>query len=429
MARRCRRDAVTAAAVVLALLVAACGAGGDISVVALTATPSATTSATAAPGAVTSTPERPDDTTATRASPRMQLPKPPETLLTGVHLVSRWLADGDPDIANCLPELTEAWGFAETQGPRCAELDIDTDGEMELALVVTLPPRSGARPPGDIWLFDDPGAQHRLLGSARALVNDVLDGVAIAAVVDLTGDGHPELVVTAERCGASTCVTRIVIASGYRGRLEDLAPTGLEVASLESLGVGAAVGGSPPVLSLRGGTNEDRGAGPPRTAELRLSWDGVSFLAEEVPDPPAYLVQLIADGDALYASGAWGGARTLYLQAAGDRSLSDWKSVLGETPGRPELQAYALFRAALATLRVGDTPQALALLARAVSEHPATLHGAAAALYRAELQQGQSPPSACSTVEAFLQTRAAEHAAIWDYGYANPEHSIEESCR
>lgn len=424
---RWRVAAVASASAALALLAAACGGDGEVSIVALTPTATPAVDATPAAGGVTD--GGGSEPTATPTPPPIPLPAAPESPLAGAQLVAGWLAGGAPDIEQCLPALVEAWGFAPTEGSRCLELDLDTDGSMELALAVTLPPTSGVLPPGDIWFFDDASGGRRFIGSARALANDVLEGVAIVEVDDLTGDGHPELLLTAESCGASTCQTRVMIASGHRGRLEDLAPAGLEISSLESLLVDDASGDGLPDLLLRGGTIASVGAGPQRSSELRLSWGGISFFEDEVPDPPSYLVQLIADADARFVAGSFESARTLYLEAAGDLDLADWKAELGQAPGRPELQAYALFRAGLASLRAGDTPGALALLGRAFSEHTTTLHGGAAALYSAELQQGRPLPAACNSVEAFLQTRAAEHTAIWEYGYANPEHTIEGLCR
>ncbi len=422
---------LAAAAMALALLAAACGDAGEVSIVALTPTATPTAADAPAPpvGGTGSAIGGGDAAPATPTPPPIALPAPPESPLAGAQLVAGWLAGGAPDIEGCLPALVEAWGFAATEGPRCVELDLDTDGSLELALAVTLPPAAGVLPPGDVWIFDDAGGGRRFLGSARALANDVLEGVAIAEVGDLTGDDHPELLVTAESCGASTCLTRVLIASGHRGRLEDLAPAGLEIASLESLLVDDASGDGLPDLLLRGGTIASVGAGPQRASELRLSWGGIGFFEEELPDPPGYLVQLIADADARLLAGSFEAAGALYLEAASDLDLADWKAELGQAPGRPELQAYALFRAGLASLRAGDTPGALALLGRAFSEHTTTLHGGAAALYSAELQQGRPLPAACNSVEAFVQTRAADYAAIWDYGYANPEHTIEALCR
>lgn len=93
------------------------------------------------------------------------------------------------------------------------------------------------------------------------------------------------------------------------------------------------------------------------------------------------------------------------------------------------LVPYALLRAGLAALRGGDSNGALLLLAQAVSGHESSLHGIAAATYLAALTGGKTPPEACSAMETYLQTRAADFARAWDYGFANPEHSITSICR
>ena len=395
---------------------------------ALTRTPaptptSATSESTATsfgtPTAGTATPE---------PEPSVQLPAAPENLLTGGTRVAAYLAGGRADSAGCLPELVEAWGLGGTDGARCATGDIDGDGLDEYVFLLTVP---ASEPPyaGEVWFFESDDEEHHLFASARQLVNEVISGVQIVSSDDLTGDGSPDVVVSWQSCDASRCVTDLLIASAHRGTLEDLSPEDAAVEALESIAVEDATGDGRLDLVLRAGGVTSPGAGPARRFTRTLSWGGLRFFVVDVSDPPDYVFHALVDADAAFAAADYPTARQQYLDAARNRTLEDWKLQTGSPPGREELVPYALFRSALAALRSGDSSAALILLGQAVSGHESSLHGVAAATYLAALTGGNTPPEACSAMETYLQTRAVDFARAWDYGFANPEHSITAICR
>ncbi len=423
------RAALFALPLLLVATLTACGGDQtDVTIVALTRTPDppptdAASDSTAAPlgtpTAGTATPE---------PEPSVQLPAAPENLLTGGTMVAAYLAGGQADSAGCLPELVKAWGLGVTDGARCATGDIDGDGRDEYVFVLTVP---AIEPPyaGEVWFFQSDDEDYRLFASARQLVNEVISGVQIVSAGDLTGDASPDVVVSWQSCDASRCVTDLLIASAHRGTLEDLAPDDATVEALESITVEDATGDGRLDLVLRAGGVTSPGAGPPRRFTRTLSWGGLRFFVVDVSDPPDYVFHALVDADAAFAAANYAGARQLYVDAARDRTLEDWKLQTGSPPGREELVPYALLRAGLAALRGGDSSGALLLLAQAVSGHESSLHGIAAATYLAALTGGKTPPEACSAMETYLQTRAADFARAWDYGFANPEHSITSICR
>ena len=411
------------AGVALALL-AACGDGGDVQIVALTrtATPEA------APGGPTPiAPPTSITATATPVPSAVLAPRPNNPVAGGL-LVASYLAGGDADIAGCLPELVEAWLLSTTAGERCVFADMDGDGVSELAYALTLAP-TGETGPGDVWFFQGADESFRLYSSARVLANAVLEDVTIEAAADLTGDRFPELVISARICGADVCTSRFLIASSHRGTLEDLAPEDLTIATLESVRVEDLSGDGLPDVILKGGTVPTAGAGPPRSAEHVLNWGGLKFFDREQPDEPRYLFHAIVDADEAFAATEYGSARSLYASAASNTGLVDWRVESGQGSGRGELLPYALFRAGLAALRDGDDAGALALLSQAADGYGASLHGQVAAIYREAIQAHVPPGLACSSVEQFLQPQASRFAQIWDYGFANPEHRISDLCR
>ena len=408
-------------ALTFALLLAACGDGGDVQIIALTPTP---TPAPADGGVSPTQIAPPTSITATATvEPSAELPPRPANPLASGLAVAGYLAGGSADLAGCLPELVSAWQLAPTLGARCLFADIDGDGEGEFAFAVTL-----IDGPGDVWFFQGSDESFRLFSSARVLANQVLEEVTIEATDDLTGDRFPELVISALLCDANTCTTRFVIASAHNGILEDMMPPGIEISGAAAVRVEDVVGDELADVIIAGGTAPTPGGGPPRSSELVLNWGGLRFFEREQFDAPRYLFHAIVDADEAFAAGEHAQARGLYEAAVADTALVDWRVEQGTGSGRAELSAYALFRAGLAAQRMNDDAGLIALLDRALASYGATLHGQVAAIYR-EATLAQVPAGlSCAAVEEFLQAQTSRFNAIWDYGFDNPEHRISDIC-
>ncbi|MDP6604665.1 MAG: VCBS repeat-containing protein [Dehalococcoidia bacterium] len=414
---------ILAAAGLLAVAFAACSDGSDVVIVAITRTPEA--AATTTVDGVQS-PGTPTAGTATPApAPSRTVPPKPDNVFAGANLLVPYLVGGAADTNHCLPALTERWELDQSREIECATADLDGDGETEFVLRVALD-ESG---PGDVWFFGSVVDGRRLLGSARSFAGSVLSDVRIVAVDDLTGDGLAEVVVSSENCGAATCTTGFLIMSGHRGGFENLAPEDIALEGAETPTVDDVTGDGLLDLVVQGGAVTSAGAGPPRQLERRLYWSGLRFFVVDQQQPARYLIHAIADADALFASADWAAAHERYLSIAVDQTLDDWRLQAGETPGRDELAAYAVFRAGLASLRAGDVAAAMAELERSFDEHPTSLLGVSAAVYLNGLQTGRTTTESCAATETFLRTRGALFARIWNYGYANPEHTIAGICR
>ena len=261
------------------------------------------------------------------------------------------------------------------------------------------------------------------------LANEVLESVSIEAVADLTGDTLPEIVISAQSCGASACVSRLIIASAHVGQLTNLSPASLEVDSLDSIEVEDANSDGLPDLVISGGTSAVEGAGPPRSSRFVLTWGGLRFFVREEVEEPRYLFHAIVDADEKFAAREYAEARSLYEAAAVNTALVDWRVETGQGSGRGELVPYAYFRAGLAALRGNDDAGALALFARAADGFPSSLHGQAGAIYREALQTHVPDGLACQAVEDFLRPNSTAYQRIWDYGFANPQHQLADLCR
>ena len=428
----------------LALLVAACGDGGDVRVIALTPTPApdetptrddagpsiiitATPTPTVLEGATaTPTPTQ----TATRDEPPEPPPRPAEPLASAL-LLRDHLLTGEANLPGCLPDLVSAWGLAPTRGERCLFADFDGDGASEFVFALTL-----AEGGGDVWFYESSEEEFRLYSSARVLVNATLDGVTIESIADLTGDRFPDLVISALRCDDAACARQLLIISNHRGNLEDLMPPGVEVSTtaavrVETTGASSAgtTGGAPATrLLIEDETVSDSSAGPVRASNLALTWTELGFISEQTSDTARYLFHAIVDADEAFRSGDYARARALYVSAASDTSLVDWRVEQGRASGRAELSAYALFRAALAAQRLRDDAGMIALLDQAVDNLGRTLHGQVAAIYREGLRTDTAPGLICSAIEQFLRAQESRFNSIWNYGPHNPVHRITELC-
>lgn len=409
-------------AALAAVTAVACGGGSpDVRISPVQGSIDGTPDPAASPGAVATIDGASDDEP-------IELPFAPANPVGGGLLVAEYLAGGLADIEGCLPELVRDWELEPVDGLRCASADVDADGRDELIYAVSV---AGDPAPGEVWFFDDAEADYRLFTSARALANEILADVNIEAVVDLTGDGSPEAVISTQTCDGDRCAVSFVIASAHRGfAVEDLAPSELVSNSIEGLVFEDGTDDQlTDLLIRRDADSDDPAAGPQRATTLVASWSGLRFRVDEQPDPAEFLFHLVIDADEAYRSGDLPLARDLYLQAAADLSLRDWKAEQGQRAGRFELQPYSLFRAALSAQRQGDPATALQLLERAFTEHTNSLHGQAAGVYLQALQDGGAASSACAASESYLGSLVGFYEDSWDYGFANSDHPITALCR
>jgi hypothetical protein len=408
---------------VLALLASACGDDSDVVIVAITRTPEVATTPTGP-----STPETPTSSTATPTSgPTVILPSAPDNVFAGANLLVPYLAGGSGDVDRCLPELIDGWGLALSDGIQCVLADMDGDGGKELALLISLEREQD--PPGDVWIFDDASNGQRLIGSARSFSGTVLSGVHIVTGDDLTGDGLSDIVVSTESCSAVVCSTDFLILSAHRGGFEDLGPRDIALEGSEPPTVEDVTGDGTLDLVIRGGLGASAGAGPPRTLERRIYWSGLKFFVVDETEAPQYLIHAIEDADMLFAGTDYASASERYEGVASNSSLADWRVQNGQTPGRAELAPYSIFRAGLSLLRLGNVVEARVLFERAFDQYPVSLHGVTSAVYLDSLLNDESFAQACERAEIYLRSRSASFGRIWDYGYANPEHTIEGFCR
>ena len=372
------------------------------------------------------TPPPGEATVAATPTPRpVPLPPRPENPFAGGVAVAQYLAGGRADIEGCLPELVREWGLEEEpEGPRCLSVNLDADVQDEWLFVINLPGSGDAVGLGDIWFFQDEADSYRYFNSARALANAAIAGAHVREVRDLTRDGFPDVVITWQACSDEVCETRLLIASQHHGTLQNLAPEQSFVESLEEFEISETG-----EIRMVGGASATAATGPFRPQIVTVSWAGMQFRREQQDAEPVYLIHLVNDADAAFARGDYVAARDLFLAAAADSTLRDWKQEQGEPAERGELRPYAHFRAALATLRAGDAVGMMPHLDRAIAGYEGTMHGSAANIYREALRQANTPEIACSAMESYLGTFQALYNEFWDYGPSVQARTVFTMCR
>ena len=386
------------------------------------------------------------------------LPFAPSNPIGGGLLVAEYLAGGLANIDDCLPELVEDWKLLNIENDRCLIGDVDGDDLDEIIYLVSVEGESTN--PGDVWFFDDSQSAYRLFTSARAVANEILSNVKIEGLSDITGDNYPEAIISSESCNGELCTQKLIIASAHRGLdIENLSPKNLSLRSINNITFEDVTDDDIPdiVLKEKNITNDDTSinteinpeitvtpepeitptptliseniTGPQRDITTVISWTGLRLRSNLIPAEPEYLFHLVVDADTAYQSGDLEKAKELYKNAANNTELRDWKEEQGKRPGRIELQAYSLFRAAIVEQRTGNAAETLNLLSAVNTNLSNSIHGLAAGIYLSALQKGEVSGTACAETEAFLTTLDTFYKETWDYGIENPIHEINQLCR
>ncbi|MGH2611204.1 MAG: hypothetical protein ACRDHF_19150, partial [Tepidiformaceae bacterium] len=250
---------------------------------------------------------------------------------------------------------------------------------------------------------------------------------ALFAIAERTRDGGPELTYVSKGCTASTCQALVEIQSWDGTAWRNIGPPDLGIENLETASFTGA--GADSMLVLRGGHLTSLGAGPSRSRTVTYLFDGTRYSAAKVEyDPPAYLYHAILDADALFESERWAEAIAAYRAAIVSPVLRDWKYETQGLNGRAELNAYALFRIAVATAAAGENPTSV--LDEVIVGGTDELFQRLAVAFRQGYQQGGSPQQGCLAVTSYLATPPlpARLDEMFDYGTSNPRKTTLDIC-
>jgi hypothetical protein len=406
------RKAWTVAALALTLMLApACSGGASKSGTPAGASPTAAPAATSAPSAV-------------------PVPAKPASFSDYASTIAGYLSASPNADRDCLAALYAAWAMpliSAKDGCRLANTDADPDNELVAVLTARLAtPTATADTQFEITVFDPASGAYRL--AYESAPYDVVppghtEPIApILAAGALTGDSTGKLAYRTDGCIGALCVATVHIIAGTTDGYVAVAPAdGIPMPGATDVHIDDAK-----QFVLTGAEPETPATGPQRGRTETWAWDGSAYaLKTTTPAAPRYLYHAILDADALLQLGDYAGAQAAYAAAIDARSLALWKPDKNE---RAELEAYALFHAALASLLAGgDRDSATALLDRSKA-YANTLNAQLAGSFEAGYAAKQSISVGCGAASDDLLRNGAEYASFWNYGTANPRFDPATVC-
>ena len=413
-----RKAWIVAALAVTLILASACSGGASKSSTPA-ASPTLASASTSAPSAV-------------------PVPAKPASFSDYAPTIAAYLSASPSADRGCLAELYAAWAMPLIAvknredadyivNCRLANTDTDPDNELVAVLTSKLPtPTATADTQFEIVVFDPVSGAYRLAyESAPYGVTPPGRTTPIAPLLaagDLTGDGVGKLAYRTDGCIGVLCVATVHIITGTAGGYVAVPPVvGIEMPGATDVHIDNAKR-----FVLTGAEPETPKTGPQRGRTETWAWDGTAYaLKTTTPAPARYLYHAILDADALLQLNDYVGAQAAYAAAVDDKSLALWKPDRNE---RAELEAYALFHAALADLLANADPGAATALLDRSKAYVNTLHAQLAGSFEAGYAAKQSVSVGCGAASDDLLRNGAEYASFWDYGTANPRFDPTTIC-
>jgi hypothetical protein len=326
-------------------------------------------------------------------------------------------ATANPAAANdCIEPLFTAWDMPVSPAEGCRTANTDDDAEAELVVVASADADGIA---SYMVLVLDP-VQDGFDVAFESTPYPAAAGEPLAPVLgagDLNGDRVGELAYTSQLCAEGRCFDLAFVLQGTGGAYVELTPAGGVGVIDGSFELEDADGDGAQELLASGTRASTPEAGPQRLVVETWAWDGAAYaLSGTAPGASNYLYHRVLDADALLAAGDYAGSEAAYVAAVDDQSLLLWKADENE---RAELDAYALFRAALAhLLSGGDATTANGYLDRAKA-FPNTLHAQLAASFQAAYAAKGEVGTGCAAANEDVRFNEAEYRTFWDYGTDN----------
>jgi hypothetical protein len=388
--------------------------------------------------AVLITPSPAASPTPTREAP--PLPDKPADFGDLPAAIAQYLSEGGGS-ADCLQALFEAWQMPADGTTPCAAADLDGDGQDEYAVRIAREAEAPASPQGlegTVVVFDEDGGAYaavfRLEDLQDALLLPMTEGLlsdpAILAAKDVNGDGRAEAALTSTQCGAHTCSVTLCLVASSAGSYASLieSPAGSSCIGAPSaedqVRFEDADGDGVSDLLFREGLTGSVGAGPQRESLHTYRWNGERYALAGTEYESSNLRYFKArDADDALAGGDYEAAIKLYREAANSPDLVE--AEFGEPT---ELRSYARFRIGLALAQKGDSAATLTALDEAIAAEPDALHSQLAARFRQGYAKVKHVSPGCAAARDFVQANLAAFAALWDYGYANPEFDPDALC-
>lgn len=332
-------------------------------------------------------------------------------------------------LIEAMPDLDQYDPF----GLVAATADLNGDGyeDFVLTLIDQVAQEAGETPTESVLLiYACDQDEYRLVHAVSAMPDAAR--LHLYQLLDLTGDGLPELLVMQEFCGAHTCFQAWEVLQWQtnqfvnilEGRSDDLPSPILEI-------LGPKDDGSM-IIGITGTGFLSAGAGPSRPTTRLWHWaesESLYIVTEEVLPSPTFRIHALHDADQAALEGDFDTAIRAYLRVIEDPDLDDYP--YGDD-GHGQLSGYALYRSMLLWIQFGDLDQAAATLSFLQEAHPPGHPGEGfRALAEEVWRTYQAQPDlehACQNAQAFAVEQRENILDPLHYGYANKIYSAVDIC-
>lgn len=351
-------------------------------------------------------------------------------------LTTLWLSNVNP--AAVRAALQQSGLQQSLDDWRAADFDGDLRDEWVLVLYDRSLPGLPFGEAGDLWIINGSGAVFRYYTAPSADIYDFLAPTVIT-VVDMTGDGLPELITDTPVCGASTCVNNYRVIGLRDGVLTDLVapyvategmePTRIISVSYADVRIDDIDADGLPELLIYGGTLGSAGAGVVRPRTEVWGYDGGAVSrTETILDPTEYRHHILYEANDLMAAGDIARALPLYEAVINDNALRDDGYAHPPEQVRADASAFAAFRLILIDRLIGDRERASARLEWLQAIYPGSAAAGAAERLNREWGTHANTAALCDVIEADLATLENPAGALADMGYGNPALTATDFC-
>ncbi len=354
-------------------------------------------------------------------------PPPPASFSQYPEAISLYLSAGGA--TTVLEAALRAWGAIREGAVVQSDTDLTGNGAPEIIVTAYDPSlyQAGAPSAGQLLIFGCVQRAYRLLYSTVHGAENMLP--VLHRVGDMNGDARAELVYSQRLCAASTCLTRVQILS-WSELLGQFRPLNLLPidATNGRIGIGDPDGDGVLELFVTYNPPLDFNAAPPRRSTVYWDWDGAHYVQALIElEPAVYRIHALHDADQLFAAQNWRDAIRLYDRVRDDPNLLAWSALNEATM----LRAYATLRKAYAQLAADQRRAANATLELLIAENPPATPAEGYALigrtFLETFNRRRDLARACEAARGIAQARPETLSALNSYGAAR-RYTLEDLC-
>ena len=353
----------------------------------------------------------------------------PQTLPALAEWIGQQRRNGSP-AADVQQTLSANGWLADWQA-----FDLDGDNVVEWIIILQEASDSVFGPEGEMLVVNQNGLLYR---HYARFARDSYRLPTIQQIVDLTGDGLPEVTVMKLFCGAHTCTHFYDIVGAPAGAVQSLVPLAANYPSPAIAMMSSDVqfedwtGDGRIELVQHGGFVSSVGAGPYQRGYTEVwAWQpnqNQFGLAETFLDPSNYRFHLLYEANDAFAAGDYAAAIAKYTDVVENPNLDDGIGLtLPESTYDPSRQ-FAAFRLMLAYLLLDDMDSATVWSGWLYSNYPNGHITDGLITFWEDYNFNHSVAMGCTAVSNVLNTFPNPTGSLADLGYALPSLTAESVC-